>query len=57
MMFGHKEKPQFTVENEKEIARPPTVDFGTGQPSRDRAQSPRPAPPPSGGSEYPVPGK
>jgi LemA protein len=27
-MFGHKEKPQFTVENEKEIARPPRVDFG-----------------------------
>ena len=58
MMFGHKDKPQFTVENEKEIARPPAVDFGTGTPSRDRAQSPRPAPPPSSsGSEYPVPGK
>ena len=28
MMFGFKEKPQFTVENEKEIARPPKVDFG-----------------------------
>ena len=27
MMFGYKEKPQFTVENEKEIARPPKVDF------------------------------
>jgi len=27
MMFGHKEKPQFTVENEKEIAKPPKVDF------------------------------
>jgi len=27
MMFGFKEKPQFTVENEKEIARPPKVDF------------------------------
>jgi LemA protein len=26
-MFGFKEKPQFTVENEKEIARPPKVDF------------------------------
>jgi LemA protein len=58
MMFGHKEKPQFTVENEKEISRPPTVDFGTSQPSRDRAQSPRPAAPPSGSAgEYPVPGK
>ncbi|MGH8511570.1 MAG: LemA family protein [Gammaproteobacteria bacterium] len=28
MIFGMKEKPQFTVDNEKEIARPPKVDFG-----------------------------
>ena len=28
MVFGFKEKPQFTVENEKEIAKPPKVDFG-----------------------------
>lgn len=28
MVFGFKTKPNFTVENEKEIARPPTVDFG-----------------------------
>jgi len=35
MMFGFKEKPQFTVENEKAIATPPKVDFGT---------SPAPAP-------------
>jgi LemA protein len=27
MLFGLKEKPQFTVENEKEIAKPPKVDF------------------------------
>jgi LemA protein len=27
MMFGYKEKPTFTVENEKEISRPPTVEF------------------------------
>jgi len=27
MVFGHKEKPQFTVENEKAIASPPKVDF------------------------------
>ncbi|HYN13998.1 MAG TPA: LemA family protein [Burkholderiales bacterium] len=27
-LFGFKEKPQFTVENEKDIARPPKVDFG-----------------------------
>ncbi|MBL8474714.1 MAG: LemA family protein [Methyloversatilis sp.] len=29
MVFGHDVKPNFTVENEAEIARPPTVDFGT----------------------------
>ncbi|OYW32051.1 MAG: hypothetical protein B7Z51_04085 [Methyloversatilis sp. 12-65-5] len=29
MVFGHDVKPNFTVDNEAEIARPPTVDFGT----------------------------
>ncbi len=29
MLFGHKVKPQFTVENEKAIAEPPKIDFGT----------------------------
>ena len=28
MMFGYATKPSFTVENEKAIAAPPTVDFG-----------------------------
>jgi len=43
MMFGMKERPQFTVENEREIAKPPTVDFGAPpSPTRDRAASPRP---------------
>jgi LemA protein len=28
-MFGYDVKPNFTVENEAEIARPPTVDFNT----------------------------
>jgi LemA protein len=27
MMFGYKEKPTFTVENEKAISTPPTVEF------------------------------
>jgi len=27
MLFGYKVKPSFTVENEKEIAKPPKVDF------------------------------
>jgi len=29
MVFGYKEKPNFTVENEKEISRPPSVSFDT----------------------------
>ena len=29
MVFGYKAKPNFTVQNEAEIARPPTVDFGS----------------------------
>lgn len=31
MMFGHQTKPNFTVENEKALAQPPSVDFGTGK--------------------------
>ena len=42
MMFGYKEKPSFTVEDEKTIARPPKVDF-----------SPKPATP----SATPAPSK
>jgi LemA protein len=29
MAFGHKAKPNFTVEDEKAVATPPKVDFGT----------------------------
>jgi LemA protein len=36
-MFGHTVKPNFTVENEREISRPPAVDFGT---SSTRAPNP-----------------
>ncbi len=32
MMFGHKQKPNFTVENERQIQDAPTVDFGAPQP-------------------------
>lgn len=39
MLFGFKEKPQFTVENEKEISKAPKVDFGA-----PAAQSPGGAP-------------
>jgi LemA protein len=38
MLFGYDTKPTFTVEDEKAIAAPPTVDFGT----------PAPAAPPAG---------
>jgi LemA protein len=57
MMFGHKDKPQFTVENEKEIARPPTVDFGGATPTRDRAESQRSVPASPGGTVLPTPAK
>ena len=58
MMFGHKERPQFTVENEREISKPPTVDFGTApSPSRDRASSPRPSEPAGGSASTPAPVK
>jgi LemA protein len=30
MLFKYKVKPNFTVENEAAIAKPPTVDFGVG---------------------------
>jgi LemA protein len=33
MVFGYDQKPQFSVENEREIARPPTVDFGSPAPA------------------------
>lgn len=39
MAFGHKVKPNFTVEQEAEIAKPPSVDFGAAP-----AKSPGDAP-------------
>jgi LemA protein len=33
MLFGHKVRPTFTVEDEAAIARPPTVDFSRPQPA------------------------
>jgi len=32
-LFGFQPKPSFTVEDEKAIAKPPTVDFGAGAPA------------------------
>jgi len=40
MIFGYKVKPNFTVENEAQISKPPTVDFGT-------TPAPAPAPTPA----------
>ncbi len=42
-MFGYAAKPNFTVENEAQIAQPPAVNFGT-QPSSQPQQNPQPAP-------------
>jgi LemA protein len=54
MVFGMRERPQFTVENERELARSPTVDFGNmGAPSQERPAAPQgatPPPPPPGQS-------
>lgn len=49
MVFGMKEKAQFTVENEKEISKAPKVDFGKP------AAPATPALPSSPANEYTVP--
>ena len=41
MIFGYKPKPNFAVENEAVIAKPPTVDFAAPAPA------PAPTPPPT----------
>lgn len=51
MVFGMKEKAQFTVENEKEISTAPKVDFG--KPAAPAAAAP--AVPSSPANEYTVP--
>ena len=33
MVFGYKDKPQFAVENEREISKAPTVNFGAPAPA------------------------
>jgi LemA protein len=49
MIFGYKTKPNFTVENEAQISRPPTVDFGAAPaagaaPATGTVPIPAPAP-------------
>jgi LemA protein len=40
MMFGYKEKPNFTVENEAAIAQPPAVDFSKAPPAGGQGAAP-----------------
>lgn len=51
MIFGYQTRPNFTVENEAQISRPPTVDFGTapatGAAPAAPAQGVLPAPAPA----------
>jgi len=42
-LFGYKAKPNFTVDNEAQIAQPPAVDFGT-PPAAPQQTPPSPAP-------------
>jgi LemA protein len=44
MIFGYKPKPNFTVESEAAISKPPTVDFATPAPTPAPAATPAPAP-------------
>ena len=39
MVFGYKTKPNFAVENEKEISKPPTVDFAA-PPAKAQVEAP-----------------
>ena len=43
MIFGYKVKPTFTVENEAQISKPPTVDFGTTPAPAPTGPEPAPA--------------
>ena len=51
MIFGYKPKPNFAVENEAVISKPPTVDFGAQAPAPTAAPAsaapPAPAPAPA----------
>lgn len=45
MLFGHKAKPNFTVEDEARIQEAPAVDFGAPQPATPVQPMPTPPPP------------
>jgi len=44
MMFGHKARPNFSVENEAQVRQAPTVDFGAAPAPAPEAPQPAPAP-------------
>jgi len=44
MVFSYEPRQNFSVENEAEIARPPSVDFGSGKTPAPAAPEPAPAP-------------
>ena len=44
MMFGYKQKPNFTVENERAVQEAPTVDFGQAPAAPQPQQQPQPQP-------------
>jgi LemA protein len=50
MVFGYKVKPNFSVENEAAIARPPTVDFTAPAPAPMPTPTPTPEPTPAPGT-------
>jgi LemA protein len=45
-MFGYKTKPNFTVENEAVISKPPAVDFSAPPAATPPPAAPPPAAPP-----------
>ena len=60
MVFGHKTKPNFAVENEAQIQQAPSVDFGAPsqpalQPAPAVAKLPQPVLPPVQGGNAPPP--
>jgi LemA protein len=44
MMFHYEPKPNFTVENERQIQQAPNVEFNTAPPAAPAAPAPQPAP-------------
>ncbi len=56
MLFGYKEKANFTVDNEKSISTAPKVDFNVPPPAA-QTPSPAPAPAPTPPAAIPAPAK